>query len=849
MILKKKHLVYTITAVFFALLFHCNTSFAASVSSVSATNSNGSYRAGQTITVTVTFDAAVDVAGGSPRILLETGSTDRYANYTTGSGTVTLDFDYTIQAGDTSSDLDYKSTNALELNGSTIKESGTGFDAILVLPFPGAAGSLGANKNIVIDTTRPQISNVSSITASGYYNAGKVIQVTVSFTETVYVAGGTPRILLDMDSADRYDSYSAGSGTGTLRFDYAIQAGDNKTDLDYVATASLEANGATIRDLAGNDAILTLPAPGGPGSLAFNRDIIVDTVSPAIVGNARTIDNDSDGKLDHYRLVFSENMRDTTFGGFNVATHSVTGLDYIRDDVLPGGNNNDIAYIQFNETGFDTGDMPQLTSTGITFADLAGNILNGGTDYTAGDITEQDNAPPAFASVRTEDNDIDGHIDRLIIGFSENVTVTDGSAGNGLDCITVAGYTIAPADYGMTGADSLTLLLTEKSGYDTDAVPVITYTQAGTTSVVDESAVPLEMLTDETETTSDGAGPVLLTAVIIDADQNDIDVGDYIIAGFSEPVVLGCTDSSDFVLLNSSFGDTFGTGSSLSDATPGDEYVNIVLGTGPSLILPDLWMGPGDGDPSGLGIKAGGTTCVADAALNPAPEGPEIDISGVGSNFISEINVSDGANSFSNPDSNSTLLDTDVTITIALQFEALFVTIWYDVGEDPDGIATGNSADRRLVAAGSGKDWTATVPENDSEIVEGAAVRFIVDIDGVRYYSDGSEYLGGSVPWRWNVIYEQATRVTIRNNVIDPTKGDMAYINLFLNDRADVRIKVYDIGGNYIDTLYNRKSNPGAQLVTWDGTNKKGRNVVRGVYFIIIRVDKKRYIKKVLVIR
>ncbi len=843
--MRKICLFCVVSAAFFILPFH--SSFSASVTGVSATNINGSYRAGQTITVTVNFDASVDVTG-TPRILLETGTTDRYANYTSGTGTTTLNFDYLIQAGDTSSDLDYTSTNALGLNGGTINDSGSGLPASLVLPSPGTAGSLGANKNIVIDTTAPQVSNVSSITASGYYNAGKVIQVTVSFTETVYVAGGTPRLYLDMDGADQYDSYSAGSGTGTLRFDYTILVGDNKTDLDYVATNSLDANGATIRDLAGNNAILTLPSPGAPGSLAFNRNINVDTVSPSIVGNAQTIDNDSDGRIDHYRLAFSENMRDVSFGGFVVATHSVSGLDYIRDDILPGGNNNDIAYIQFDETGFDTGDLPQLTSSGISFADLAGNILNGGTDYVAGDIAEQDSAPPAFTSIQTQDSDLDGHIDRLSIGFSENVTITDPSSADGLDCITVAGYTIAAADYGAVGISTLTLLLTEKSSYDTDAVPLTSYTP-GSTSIVDASAPPNEMLTGETVTTSDEAGPVLLTAVIVDADQNDIDVGDYIIASFSEPVVLGCSDSSDFVLLNSAYGDTFGTGSSLSDGTAGDENVNIVLGTGPSLILPDLWSGPGDDNPSGLGIKAGGTTCIKDAALNAAPQGPEIDISGAGSNFISKIIVSDGANTFSDPDSNSTLLDTNITISITLQFDALFVTVWYDVGEDPDGISTGNSSDRRVLTTGSGKNWTAMIPENDTEIVEGAVVRFLVDIDGVRYYSDGSENLGGSVPWRWNVIYEQAARVTIRNNVINPAKGDLAFINLFLSDSADVRIKVYDVGGNFIATLYNQKDNPGAHLITWDGTNKRGRNVVRGVYFIIIRIDKKRYVKKVLVIR
>ncbi len=90
-----------------------------------ATTTDGSYAVGATINITVTFDAAVnvDTTGGTPQLQLETGTTDQFATYTGGSGTTTLTFDYVVQAGDSSIDLEYLSTTALTLNGSTIKET------------------------------------------------------------------------------------------------------------------------------------------------------------------------------------------------------------------------------------------------------------------------------------------------------------------------------------------------------------------------------------------------------------------------------------------------------------------------------------------------------------------------------------------------------------------------------------------------------------------------------------------------------------------------------------------------------------------------------------------------------
>jgi hypothetical protein len=125
------------------------------VTNVTSTSANGTYSTGAVIPVTITFSQAVTVTG-IPQLTLETGATDRVVNYTSGSGTTTLTFNYLVQAGDSSADLDYVSSTALGLNGGTIRDAALN-DAILTLAVPGAAGSLGANKAIVIDTTAPPI--------------------------------------------------------------------------------------------------------------------------------------------------------------------------------------------------------------------------------------------------------------------------------------------------------------------------------------------------------------------------------------------------------------------------------------------------------------------------------------------------------------------------------------------------------------------------------------------------------------------------------------------------------------------------------------------------------------------
>jgi uncharacterized repeat protein (TIGR02059 family) len=218
---------------------------APTVSSVSSNKANGSYKTGDVIDVRVTFSETVTVTG-TPRITLETGATDQIVNYSSGSGTTVLIFNYTVQAGDTASDLDYVATNSLALNSGTIKDA-AGNNATLTLAAPGAANSLGANKAIVIDTTAPTIS--SSVLNS----AGTSIVLTYNETLSATTAATSAFAISDSGTAVSLSSVTASGFSVTLALASTINIGRVVTVSYTDPTAGDDAS--AIQDSAGNDAI------------------------------------------------------------------------------------------------------------------------------------------------------------------------------------------------------------------------------------------------------------------------------------------------------------------------------------------------------------------------------------------------------------------------------------------------------------------------------------------------------------------------------------------------------------------------------------------------------------------
>jgi gliding motility-associated-like protein len=212
------------------------------ITSITSSTLNGTYKVGSPISIQVNFGENVTVASGTPQLTLETGATDRTINYTSGTGSSTLTFTYTVQAGDVSADLDYTSTTALALNGSSIRDA-AGNNANLTLASPGASNSLGANKNIVIDGVVP---SVSSIVVSGSPAAAATsMDFTVSFSESV-----------SNISTDDFAVGTTGSATGTIASVSASSGTSvNVTVSGITGAGTLKVNlnpSTNIADAAGN---------------------------------------------------------------------------------------------------------------------------------------------------------------------------------------------------------------------------------------------------------------------------------------------------------------------------------------------------------------------------------------------------------------------------------------------------------------------------------------------------------------------------------------------------------------------------------------------------------------------
>jgi Ca2+-binding RTX toxin-like protein len=215
---------------------------APTVGSVSSSDSNRAYKAGDVIRVTVTFDQAIEVntAGGTPTLQLETGNTDRVAVYSGGNGTKTLTFEYTVQAGDTSADLDYISSTALSLNGATIKLAGSTTNATLTLPTPGTAGSLGANKAIIIDTTAPNAPAAPDLDATfdgGVSNTDNVTNhATLTFNGAAEAGVATVK-LYDSDGITEIGSGSVSNGSYSITTSFPLADGTHTIIAKAIDTA------------------------------------------------------------------------------------------------------------------------------------------------------------------------------------------------------------------------------------------------------------------------------------------------------------------------------------------------------------------------------------------------------------------------------------------------------------------------------------------------------------------------------------------------------------------------------------------------------------------------------------
>ncbi|MFS0857171.1 Ig-like domain-containing protein, partial [Paenibacillus taichungensis] len=190
-------------------------------------------------------------------------------------------------------DLADMTTGSGTLNGLTTSDNIT-YTAILTPPvsnFSGpfhisldhsgiiAGGNVGSGTTVssnyyYVDTVMPIVTSVS-VPANGTYGAGEDLNFTVNMDEIVFVTG-TPSIPLIVGTTTVYATYVSGSGTNALQFRYTVQTG--QSDSNGITIGALSLNGGSIRDEAGNNAVLTL------NSVGSTAGVLVDAIAPTITG-------------------------------------------------------------------------------------------------------------------------------------------------------------------------------------------------------------------------------------------------------------------------------------------------------------------------------------------------------------------------------------------------------------------------------------------------------------------------------------------------------------------------------------------------------------------------------------
>jgi hypothetical protein len=244
---------------------------APTITSFSSTTSDGSYKAGSAINITATLSEIV-TAAAQVTVTLDTGETVVLTHASSGT---TLTGSYIIGAGKASTDLtvsSYVLTSAPTDTAGNLMTSTT---------LPTGSNNIAGAKAIVVDTTAPTITAISSSSSDGTFGLGSDIVITATTSEAV-ISGSSFTVILETGSVDRTITLTASANGTTLTGTYTVQSGDTTLDL----TANGLSTG-TITDVAGN-ALTSTSLPSG-ANIADLKAIVLDTVVPTVTATTGNV--------------------------------------------------------------------------------------------------------------------------------------------------------------------------------------------------------------------------------------------------------------------------------------------------------------------------------------------------------------------------------------------------------------------------------------------------------------------------------------------------------------------------------------------------------------------------------
>ncbi len=488
------------------------------VTTVTSNLPDGSYTTGQVVPVQVVFSDVVIVTG-TPQLTLATGSPSKTAvNYSSGSGSTTLTFNYTVAAGNTSTDLDYVNGNPLVLNGGTITDSAAN-DANLKLPNSGSPGSLGANKNIIIDTTPPSVT-INQAVGQLDPTSTSPINFTVVFSEVV----------TDFISSDVTLSGTAGATTASV----------TGGPITYnVAVTGMSTSGMVIASIAASAAH---DAAGNPNIASTSTDNTVTyNISPLTV----TIDQ-ATGQLDptnaspiNFTVVFSAVVTDFTTG----------------DVTLGGTAGATTATVTGSGTTYNVA-VSGMTSSGTVIASIAAGVAHdaanqSNTASTSTDNTVSYNISPLTVTINQSAAQADPTnaspinftvvFSAVVTDFTTGDVTLGGTAGATTATVTGSGTTYNLAVSGMTSSGTVIASIAAGVAHDAAGSPnlaststdnTVTYNITSLTVTINQAAAQL----DPTNTSPINF-TVVFNEVVADFATGDVTLGGT--AGATTAIVTG----------------------------------------------------------------------------------------------------------------------------------------------------------------------------------------------------------------------------------------------------------------------------------------------------------------------
>lgn len=262
-----------------------------SLEEITSENPNGTYIKDDVITFQAKFTDAVRVRDLSstkkPRLKIkysESDTAEKWAEYSTGSGTTTLQFTYKVPAGAESTGISIATLDdnkIIDLNGCKIVPVAAGDgDAYITTPSKVLDG-----KSFELDGVAPTIttlnlsSDIADKNADGnfYLKADNKLTVTITLSEKVFISG-SPRLQMKVKGSANplvFDFKDINEEGTELTFEHIVKAGTaNGTVQITKATCFDSADLKLISDVNGNGLVLSTRAAD------TDTKFIVDTVKP-----------------------------------------------------------------------------------------------------------------------------------------------------------------------------------------------------------------------------------------------------------------------------------------------------------------------------------------------------------------------------------------------------------------------------------------------------------------------------------------------------------------------------------------------------------------------------------------